>query len=47
MHRLSLAEHYDIDREQTQHVSKTLAILYQQWAKQNLKLVNPQTQSTT
>ena len=42
MHRLSLAEHYDIDKEQTQHVSKTLAILYQQWAKQNPKLVNPQ-----
>lgn len=39
---LSLAEHYNIDREQTQRVSKTIEILYQQWAKQNPKLANPQ-----
>lgn len=39
---LSLAEHYNIDHEQTQRVSKTIEILYQQWAKQNPKLANPQ-----
>lgn len=39
---LSFAKHYNIDREQTQRVLKTIEILYQQWSKQNPKLINPQ-----
>ncbi|MDT9587476.1 MAG: exopolyphosphatase [Candidatus Arsenophonus melophagi] len=38
----SLADYYNIDREQTNRVSNTLEILYQQWAKQNPKLTNHQ-----
>lgn len=42
---LSLAEHYNIDREQAKRVLKTMEELYHQWAQQNPKLVNPQLES--
>ncbi len=38
----SLAEHYNIDREQAKRVLNTTETLYQQWAMQNPKLVQPQ-----
>ncbi|KER02041.1 exopolyphosphatase [Photorhabdus temperata] len=38
----SLAEHYNIDREQAKRVLDTTEALYQQWAIQNPKLVQPQ-----
>nr|WP_314263690.1 exopolyphosphatase [uncultured Moellerella sp.] len=39
---ISLAEHYNIDREQTKRVRKTMETLYHQWAAQNPKQVNSQ-----
>lgn len=38
----SLAEHYNIDREQAQRVLSTVQQLYAQWMAQNSKLVHPQ-----
>lgn len=38
----SLAEHYNIDREQAQRVLSTVQQLYAQWMAQNNKLVHPQ-----
>lgn len=37
---LSLAEHYNIDREQAKRVLATMEQLYKQWAEQNPKQVN-------
>ncbi|HEI8691473.1 exopolyphosphatase [Proteus mirabilis] len=37
----SLAEHYNIDREQAKRVLTTMQSLYAQWAEQNPKLVRP------
>lgn len=37
----SLAEHYNIDREQAKRVLETMQSLYEQWAQQNPKLVRP------
>ncbi|MCX3068820.1 exopolyphosphatase [Providencia stuartii] len=42
---LSLAEHYNIDREQARRVLKTMEELYHQWSQQNPKLANPQLES--
>ncbi|WP_265503646.1 exopolyphosphatase [Providencia heimbachae] len=42
---LSLAEHYNIDREQAKRVLKTMEELYYQWGKQNPKQLNPQLES--
>ncbi|KAA8998909.1 exopolyphosphatase [Affinibrenneria salicis] len=38
----SLAEHYNIDREQARRVRETTELLYTQWAGQNPSLVHPQ-----
>ncbi|EJD6602030.1 exopolyphosphatase, partial [Providencia rettgeri] len=42
---LSLAEHYNIDREQAKRVLKTMEELYYQWGQQNPKQLNPQLES--
>ncbi|MEQ5184013.1 exopolyphosphatase [Providencia rettgeri] len=42
---LSLAEHYNIDREQAKRVLKTMEELYYQWRQQNPKQANPQLES--
>ena len=42
---LSLAEHYNIDREQAKRVLKTMEELYFQWGQQNPKQLNPQLES--
>lgn len=39
---ISLAEHYNIDREQAKRVLETTELLYAQWMAQNTKLVQPQ-----
>ncbi len=39
---ISLAEHYNIDREQAQRVLRTVQQLYVQWMAQNTRLVHPQ-----
>ncbi|WON75814.1 exopolyphosphatase [Serratia sp. UGAL515B_01] len=39
---ISLAEHYNIDREQAKRVLQTTELLYAQWMAQNTKLVQPQ-----
>jgi exopolyphosphatase/guanosine-5'-triphosphate,3'-diphosphate pyrophosphatase len=41
----SLAEHYNIDREQARRVLETTELLYAQWLAQNTKLVQPQLES--
>lgn len=41
----SLAEHYNIDREQARRVLETTELLYAQWLAQNSKLVQPQLES--
>ncbi|WMY94702.1 MAG: exopolyphosphatase [Arsenophonus sp.] len=38
----NLLDLYNIDKEQIQRVSKTIELLYTQWAHQNKKLANPQ-----
>jgi len=38
----SLADHYNIDREQAKRVLDTTELLYAQWMAQNTKLANPQ-----
>ncbi|CAI0711959.1 exopolyphosphatase [Serratia proteamaculans] len=38
----SLADHYNIDREQAKRVLETTELLYAQWMAQNTKLANPQ-----
>lgn len=38
----SLADHYNIDREQAKRVLETSKLLYSQWMVQNTKLVQPQ-----
>lgn len=38
----SLADHYNIDREQAKRVLETSELLYSQWMVQNTKLVQPQ-----
>lgn len=38
----SLADHYNIDREQAKRVLETTELLYAQWMAQNTKLVQPQ-----
>ncbi|MBD2779830.1 exopolyphosphatase [Xenorhabdus sp. 42] len=41
----SLAEHYNIDREQAERVWTTAKTLYEQWATQNPKRIHPQLES--
>lgn len=38
----SLADHYNIDREQAKRVLETTELLYSQWMAQNTKLAHPQ-----